>query len=144
MTTSHYAMPRATAGCYPTLTRVVAVVATPGLQGRGKVTSAPIPAPASGFTARIGKIYLPPAYFADPRPRLPVLVLLAGQPGTPQDWLSAGKLARIMDRFAADHHGLAPVVVVADDTGSRFGNPLCLDSRRGEADTYLAGMCLPG
>jgi S-formylglutathione hydrolase FrmB len=110
----------------------------PGLPARGKVTSAPIPASASGFTARNAKIYLPPAYFADPRPRLPVLVLLAGQPGTPQDWFSAGKLTRIMDRFAADHHGLAPVVVVADDTGSRFGNPLCLDSRRGKADTYLA------
>jgi S-formylglutathione hydrolase FrmB len=110
----------------------------PGLPGRGKVTSAPIPVPASGCIARNAKIYLAPAYFTYPRPRLPVLVLLAGQPGTPQDWLSAGKLARIMDRFAADHHGLAPVVVVADDTGSRFGNPLCLDSRRGKADTYLA------
>jgi S-formylglutathione hydrolase FrmB len=43
-----------------------------------------------------------------------------------------------MDRFAAHHDGLAPVVVVADDTGSRFANPLCLDSRRGKADTYLA------
>jgi enterochelin esterase-like enzyme len=109
-----------------------------GLPVRGKVTSAPIPGPTSGFTARNAEIYLPPAYFADPRPRLPVLVLLAGQPGRPQDWLGAGKLARIMDRFAAHHDGLAPVVVVADDTGSRFANPLCLDSRRGNADTYLA------
>jgi S-formylglutathione hydrolase FrmB len=109
-----------------------------GLPERGKVTSAPIPGLTSGFTARNAEIYLPPAYFADPRPRLPVLVLLAGQPGTPQDWLGAGKLPRIMDRFAADHDGLAPVVVVADDTGSRFSNPLCLDSRRGNADTYLA------
>jgi S-formylglutathione hydrolase FrmB len=109
-----------------------------GLPVRGKVTSAPIPGPTSGFTARNAEIYLPPAYFAHPRLRLPVLVLLAGQPGRPQDWLGAGKLARIMDRFAAHHDGLAPVVVVADDTGSRFANPLCLDSRRGNADTYLA------
>jgi S-formylglutathione hydrolase FrmB len=81
---------------------------------------------------------LPPAYFADPQPQLPVLVLLAGEPGTPQDWLTAGKLVHIMDRFAADHRGLAPVVVVPDATGSQFGDPLCVDSRRGNADTYLA------
>jgi S-formylglutathione hydrolase FrmB len=110
----------------------------PGLLGRGKMTSSPIPAPESGFTARDATIYLPPSYFTDPQPRLPVLVLLAGQPGAPHDWVSAGHLAGIMDGFAARHHGLAPVVVVADGTGSRFGNPLCLDSRRGRADTYLA------
>jgi S-formylglutathione hydrolase FrmB len=56
----------------------------------------------------------------------------------PQDWISAGKLPRIMNGFAADHAGLAPVVVIADATGSRFGDPLCLDSRRGNADSYLA------
>jgi S-formylglutathione hydrolase FrmB len=104
----------------------------------GKLTSAPIPAPRSGFAARDAKIYLPPAYFTDPRPQLPVLVLLSGQPGGPQDWISAGKLVRIMNGFAAAHHGLAPLVVVADATGSRFADPLCLDSRRGNADTYLA------
>jgi S-formylglutathione hydrolase FrmB len=110
----------------------------PGLTSQGKLTSAPIAAPQSGFTAREARIYLPPAYFADPQPQLPVMVLLAGQPGTPQDWLTAGKLVHIMDRFAADHRGLAPVVVVPDATGSQFGDPLCLDSRRGNADTYLA------
>ena len=110
----------------------------PGLTSQGKLTSAPIAAPQSGFTAREARIYLPPAYFADPQPQLPVLVLLAGQPGTPQDWLTAGKLVHIMDRFAGDHRGLAPVVVVPDATGSQFGDPLCLDSRRGNADTYLA------
>ena len=110
----------------------------PGLMSQGKLTSAPIAAPQSGFTARDARIYLPPAYFADPQPQLPLLVLLAGQPGTPQDWLTAGKLVHIIDRFAAGHRGLAPVVVVPDATGSQFGDPLCVDSRRGNADTYLA------
>lgn len=109
-----------------------------GLTRQGKIASAVIPATVSGFTARPAKVYLPPAYFADIPPRLPVLVLLAGQPGTPQDWISAGKLTRIMDRFAATHHGLAPVVVVPDATGSQLGDPLCLDSRRGNSATYLA------
>jgi S-formylglutathione hydrolase FrmB len=112
--------------------------APPGLPVRGKVASAPIPGRVSGFAARHAEIYLPPAYFADPRPQLPVLVLLAGQPGAPEDWFNAGRLAQIMDGFAAAHVGLAPVVVVADATGSRFDNPLCVDSRRGRVDTYLA------
>jgi S-formylglutathione hydrolase FrmB len=105
---------------------------------KGKLTSATIPGELSRFTARQAAIYLPPAYFSDPRPMLPVLLLLSGQPGDPDNWVSAGKLAKIMDGFASRHHGLAPVVVIADDTGSRFADPLCLDSRRGNADTYLA------
>jgi S-formylglutathione hydrolase FrmB len=105
---------------------------------RGKLTSAMIPGSSSGFAARAAKIYLPPAYFAQPPPRLPVLVLLSGQPGMPQDWLSAGKLVRTMDRFVQAHHGLAPVVVVPDATGSQFADPLCLNSARGNVDAYLA------
>ncbi|QII08850.1 esterase [Rhodococcoides fascians A25f] len=104
----------------------------------GRVTSAPIPATASNFSARDAEIYLPPAYFADPRPLLPVLVLLAGQPGAPEDWLNGGKLAQTMDNFARDHAGLAPVVVVADGTGSSIANPLCVDSPLGNVDTYLS------
>lgn len=105
---------------------------------RGSLTSAPIPATHSGFTARPAEIYLPPAYFVTPRPQLPVLVLLSGQPGSPQDWLAAGRLARTMDSFAAAHGGLAPITVVADGTGDQFANPLCLDSHIAKSATYLA------
>ena len=108
------------------------------LPDHGSVVTVPIPGTASGFAARDAQIYLPPAYFADPRPLLPVLVLLAGQPGSPGDWFAGGRLAETMDAFAAQHGGLAPVVVVADGTGSTLANPLCLDSRLGNVDTYLA------
>lgn len=108
------------------------------LPAMGAVTSAPIPGTASGFKARDAEIYLPPAYFTNPRPLLPVLVLLPGQPGSPQDWLEGGRLTAIMDAFAGDHQGLAPVVVVPDSTGSQLANPLCLDSRLGNVATYLA------
>jgi S-formylglutathione hydrolase FrmB len=43
-----------------------------------------------------------------------------------------------MDSFAAEHEGLAPVVVVADATGSQIANPLCVDSPMGNVATYLA------
>ncbi|MDJ0394108.1 alpha/beta hydrolase-fold protein [Rhodococcus sp. G-MC3] len=104
----------------------------------GKLTSATIPPTASNFSARPAQIYLPPAYFTDRRPLLPVLVLLAGQPGEPQDWLNGGLLAITMDEFARDHSGLAPVVVIADGTGSAIANPLCVDSSLGNVDTYLS------
>ncbi|MFZ2174159.1 MAG: alpha/beta hydrolase-fold protein [Rhodococcus sp. (in: high G+C Gram-positive bacteria)] len=104
----------------------------------GQVTSAEIPGARSGFHARRAEIYLPPAYFTDPRPQFPVLILLAGQPGQPKDWLTGGRLAATMDNFARRHDGLGPIVVVADSTGSTWGNPLCVDSRLGHAATYLA------
>ncbi len=110
----------------------------PALPVAGTVSEVPVPAPASGFAARPAWVYLPPAYAASPRPLLPVLVLLAGQPGSPRDWLDGGRLATTMDRFAGAHGGLAPVVVVPDALGSALANPLCLDSRLGRAQTYLA------
>lgn len=104
----------------------------------GTITTASIPPTASGFSARDAWIYLPPAYQATPRPQLPVLVLLAGEPGSPQDWVTGGDIQTMMDSFAAQHKGLAPVVVMPDDTGSEFGNPMCMDSNLGKAQTYLA------
>lgn len=109
-----------------------------GLPDGGRVLTATVPPTASGFAARDAQIYLPPAYFADPRPLLPVLVLLAGEPGAPQDWFVGGQLGETMDSFARAHNGLAPVVVVADGTGSQLANPLCLDSKLGNVATYLA------
>ncbi|BDB58316.1 MULTISPECIES: alpha/beta hydrolase [Rhodococcus] len=108
------------------------------LPATGAVTSVTIPATVSGFRAREARVYLPPAYFSDPRPELPVLVLLAGQPGSPEDWLVGGHLPSTLDAYAAQHHGLAPVVVLADGTGGQFDNPLCVDSHLGNAATYLA------
>ncbi|MFC3960770.1 alpha/beta hydrolase [Nocardia jiangsuensis] len=110
----------------------------PGLPATGRITRTRIPGTESGFQARPAEIYLPPAYFAVPRPRLPVLVLLSGQPGSPDDWLTSGNLVTTMDGFAARHHGLAPVVVVADGTGGTWKNPLCADTGRARAATYLS------
>jgi len=108
-----------------------------GMPAAGKVYQVDIPGVVSGFRARPGYLYLPPAYLAAPRAQLPVLVLLAGQPGEPRNWVDSGQVQATMDGFAAAHHGLAPVVVMPDDLGSYFGNPLCLDSRLGSVQTYL-------
>jgi S-formylglutathione hydrolase FrmB len=107
------------------------------LPAHGDVAQVSIPGVASRFPARPGLVYLPPAYLVSPRAELPVLVLLAGTPGSPRDWFDAGGLAERADRFAAAHHGLAPVVVVPDILGNRSANPLCVDSRLGKAATYV-------
>jgi S-formylglutathione hydrolase FrmB len=108
-----------------------------GMPKTGAVYRVNIPGIRSGFAARPGYLYLPPAYLARPRPQLPVLVLLAGQPGDPSAWVESGGLQAMMDGFASRHDGLAPVVVMPDDLGSEFANPMCLNSRLGEVQTYL-------
>ncbi|MCD9194262.1 alpha/beta hydrolase [Streptomyces albireticuli] len=109
-----------------------------GLPENGTLSKSDIPGTRSGFDARGAFVYLPPAYRATPRPLLPVIVLMAGQPGSPDDWINSGRLLDMMNAFAAGHRGLAPVVVVVDPLGSQFANTLCMDSRLGNVQTYLA------
>lgn len=110
----------------------------PDMPKQGKVTQAVIPGPVSRFpTTRPAYLYVPPAYLTDARPLLPVLVALPGQPGSPTDWINGGQIAATMDRYAAAHKGLAPIVVMPDATGSALNNPLCVDSKLGANETYL-------
>lgn len=108
------------------------------LRDGGVLRRSAIPGTASGMQTREAYIYLPPAYFAANRPALPVLVLVAGQPGGPADWLTGGALQSHMDSYAALHGGVAPVVVVPDPNGSQSANTMCMDSRIARADTYLS------
>lgn len=101
---------------------------------KGTLSEIEIPGALKG---RPAWVYLPPAYSVKPRPRLPVLVLLAGQPGSPRDWYDAGRISDNMDEFARAHNGLAPIVVMPDSLGSLTANPLCLDSKLGQSETYL-------
>ncbi|MDI2127219.1 alpha/beta hydrolase [Yinghuangia seranimata] len=109
----------------------------PGMPKNGTVSEVSIPGTVSKFKAQNGWVYLPPAYLATPRAQVPVLILLAGQPGEPRDWIDAGQVVDMMDGYAAKHGGLAPIVVMPDDLGGPFDNPLCLDSKLGNSETYL-------
>lgn len=109
-----------------------------GLPAAGTMNSVQIPGTVSGFAARTGYVYLPPAYQGAAGPALPVLVLVAGQPGSPVDWIRAGGVQTAMDDFAAAHDGLAPIVVIPDVNGSDTANTMCMDSRIAKAGTYLS------
>jgi S-formylglutathione hydrolase FrmB len=106
--------------------------------GASRVVTATIPGTVSGFTARPAYIYLPPAYASPQPPLLPVLVLVSGQPGGPEDWVTAGDLQSQMDAFAAANNGLAPVTVVVDPNGPNDTITMCMDSDIARADTYLS------
>ncbi|WP_051837187.1 alpha/beta hydrolase [Streptomyces sp. NRRL WC-3742] len=110
----------------------------PGLPAKGTVSQAHIPGTKSGFHGRNAYIYLPPAYQASPRPLLPVLVLITGQPGAPDEWVHQGQVDELMDAFAAKHGGLAPIVVMPDQLGATWNNSLCMDSKIAKMQTYLA------
>jgi S-formylglutathione hydrolase FrmB len=110
---------------------------TPGLPPTGQVVPVAIPADRSGFAARQALVYLPPAWFAEPRPELPVIVLLHGAPGGPEDWVDPGAAARTADAWAQEHGGVAPVLVIPDVTGVDGAARGCVDSPAGNVETYL-------
>ncbi|TPF97715.1 hypothetical protein EP30_01895 [Bifidobacterium sp. UTCIF-39] len=110
----------------------------PVVSEHGLVASVAIPATQSGFRARDAVIYLPPAALVDDPPKLPVFIMMSGQPGSPDRTFLAGQLRRILDDYAASHHGLAPIVISPDQLGNAFHNTLCVDSGKyGNAETYL-------
>lgn len=110
----------------------------PEMPKRGIVRSVDIPATASHFKARTANVYLPPAALTKNPPRLPVMIVMAGQPGTPDRFFSAGELGQKLDDYAAKHYGLAPIAVSPDQNGTITHNSLCSDTPVfGNAETYL-------
>ncbi|MGL5405751.1 MAG: alpha/beta hydrolase [Propionibacteriaceae bacterium] len=107
------------------------------LPTKGVLAEARIPGTVSGFKSRSSLIYLPPAYAAANRPQLPVLLLMAGQPGDPTYWQRVGHIDEIMDTYAANHSGISPIVVIPDHLGSHVANPLCSNANLGNNATFL-------
>ncbi|GAB3388017.1 alpha/beta hydrolase-fold protein [Humibacter soli] len=108
-------------------------VAPRGMPAEGKTGTVTIPATVSKFDARDAGLYLPPAALVKNAPALPLVIMMMGYPGTPD----AAPISSVMNAFAAKHHGLAPIVVVADQIG--YGSdPGCADSSTlGHAATYI-------
>ncbi|MFT4213051.1 MAG: alpha/beta hydrolase-fold protein [Microbacterium sp.] len=103
-------------------------------KGRVSALSGDEQIPSTGFTARDAAIYLPPAALVDDPPSLPVIVFMMGQPGTPDPT----SIAAALDAFAAEHDGLAPIAIVADQLGSINADPACADSTTyGTVSTYF-------
>lgn len=110
----------------------------PSMPEAGEIRTVDIPATASHFKARNADVYLPPAALSRKPPALPVMVMFAGQPGSPDRFFNASGIAMTLNDYAAKHHGLAPIVVSPDQNGAATQNSLCADTPvYGKAETYL-------
>lgn len=110
----------------------------PRLPKKGIVRSVRIPNTISHFHARTANVYLPPAALVKNAPKLPVMIMLAGQPGSPNHFFAASDIAKTLDNYAKNHDGLAPIVVAPDQNGATTHNSLCSDTHVfGKAETYL-------
>ena len=95
------------------------------------------PVPRSDFAHRDEVVYLPPAWFAgDHPPELPAVMLVGAAFNTPEDWVRNGHADAVADRYAAAHGGRAPVLVLADVSGSMGNDTECVDGPRGRSATY--------
>ena len=82
-------------------------------------------------------MYLPPAWSRDTTRKLPVIMLMHGSPGTPEDWARGGLADVTADQWAHAHNGIAPIVVMPDINGGITEDTECVNSPRGNAETYL-------
>lgn len=106
---------------------------------KGRISTVSVPNSASGFAARSAGLYLPPAALVADAPRLPVVLMLMGHPGNPDPT----PIAEVLDAYAANHHGLAPIVLVADQVGVAVRDTGCVDSRQDRVRTYLTQDVVP-
>jgi enterochelin esterase-like enzyme len=94
----------------------------------------------SGITRTV-YVYLPPQYFqpAYRAYRFPVIELIHGQPGVPQDWITVVGVTRAFDRLLADRLAQPAVLVMPDANGGDRISLQCLNQVGGPQDlTYLA------
>jgi len=107
------------------------------LPDHGETIAVSIPATTSKFQTGPAYVYLPPSWFNNPEPQLPVIELIAGVPGQPSDWTRAGYADTTSTAFAEQHHGAAPILVIPDNNGVKTQDTECSNSVFGNAETYL-------
>lgn len=108
-----------------------------GAPAHGALVPVDIPQDASGFKHRTELVYLPPAWFAAGAPKLPVVMMIAGEFNTPSDWPRTGNAIATIDNFAAAHGGSAPVFVFVDVGGSFNNDTECVNGPRGNVADHL-------
>jgi enterochelin esterase-like enzyme len=86
-------------------------------------------------------VYLPPQYF-QPQYRnykFPVIELIHGQPGEPQDWINVVGVQVVLDNLVNDGRAKPAVLVMPDANGGNTISLQCLNQVGGPQDlTYLA------
>jgi enterochelin esterase-like enzyme/plasmid stability protein len=91
--------------------------------------------------SRVVYVWLPPQYFqpAYQAYRFPVIELIHGQPGQPQDWITVVGVTRTFDHLLEDKLAQPAVLVMPDANGGEGISLQCLNQAGGPQDlTYLA------
>jgi S-formylglutathione hydrolase FrmB len=109
----------------------------------GKLVAVDIPNTVSHFNHRTEYVYLPPAWFDQSQPALPVIMMIAGEFNTPADWIRVGNAVQTVDAYAKAHNGVAPVLVFVDSGGSFNNDTECVDGPRGNAADHLTKEIQP-
>lgn len=129
-------------GYVPTLS---ALLHGPDGAGAGRYASKVVAVDIASATARVrgpALVYLPPGY-SDPRNaarRYPVVYLMYGTPGRPQDWFLAGRVPQTMDLLLAGRY-LGPMIVVSPTSSAGYwSDDECLDApgRAPQLEHYLS------
>jgi enterochelin esterase-like enzyme len=91
--------------------------------------------------SRLVYVYLPPQYFQPQFKsyRFPVIELIHGQPGEPQDWINVVGVQVTLDALVRRGMARPAVLVMPDANGGNQISLQCLNQARGPQDlTYLA------
>ena len=120
----------------------------PGLRNThpdtGKVVTVDIPDTGSGFKRRSEYVYLPPIWFTgDTPPKLPAVMMIAGEFSNPSNWIRTGNAISVVDGYAKAHGGAAPVLVFVDNSGSFNNDTECVNGPRGNAADHLTKEVRP-
>ncbi len=130
-----------TAGPLPDETDMVTVTDMQrkgAVPAHGALVPVTIPDDTSHFNHRTELVYLPPAWFAsNPPPKLPTVMMIAGEFNTPSDWPRTGDAIATIDSFAAAHGGNAPVFVFVDVGGSFNNDTECVNGPRGNVEDHV-------
>ncbi len=84
--------------------------------------------------------YLPPGYDLrqNSRIRLPVVYLLHGDPGRPEDWVNAGGAAVTMDELVAEHRVRPMILIMPQGSLAQYAPATeYVNSRYGKWATYI-------
>jgi S-formylglutathione hydrolase FrmB len=110
----------------------------------GKLVKVTIPDSISGFKHRPEYVYLPPAWFAGSTPpALPAVMMIAGEFDMPDEWVTSGDVLPVIDGYAHEHGGQAPIFVFIDPGGVFNNDTECVNGPRGNAADHFTREVRP-
>jgi enterochelin esterase-like enzyme len=101
--------------------------------------------PVSNLTRTV-YVFLPPQYFQAgyyQKYRFPVVELIHGYPGQPQDWITVLGVNTILDSLISQHAARPAVLVMPDANGARGVSLQCLNQAGGPQDDTFLSRDLP-